>query len=59
MTVFLNASTGTPSGVIAEIKSHSEFVTVSTQLDTGGLQSIVLHFAETVICKVNTSAHVV
>ena len=45
-------STGTPSAVIAEIKSLSEFVTVSPQLDTGGLQSIVLHFAETIVCKV-------
>lgn len=45
-------SAGTPSAVIAEIKLLSEFVTVSPQLDTGGLQSIVLHFAESVLCKV-------
>ena len=45
-------SSGTPSAVIAEIKNLSDFVTVSPLLNTGGLQSIVLHFSDNQICKV-------
>uniref|UniRef100_A0A7M5TZX2 UBC core domain-containing protein n=2 Tax=Clytia hemisphaerica TaxID=252671 RepID=A0A7M5TZX2_9CNID len=47
-----NYLVGTPSAVMAEVRNNStDYITVSPQLNTGGLQSIVLHFAKSLICK--------